>query len=324
MTKHGCRTVTHSFWQERTGSCRDYPIDRSATGAIYEVDPDGDIVWQWFCCDHFDELGITNEMLPYVFGYRSRPRRRVVALNNMAPLGPNKWYAAGDDRFHPDNILIDDRDSNVIAIIARASGEVVWRIGPTHPSSYDFSKRESPRALPRPVDHTSGQHDAHMIPEGLPGAGNILLFDNQGPAGHPQVNLEFQGGSRILEIDPVSMEVVWQYDGASSGAQYWTFYSSFISSARRLPNGNTLICEGMHGRIFQVMPDGEIVWEYVNPHFAEAAGDAADDDGPNKWVFKGRRNWIYRAQPVPYSWAPEGTPHSEREVVPPGLPEFRV
>lgn len=163
-----------------------------------------------------------------------------------------------------------------------------------------------------------------MIPEGLPGAGNILIFDNQGPAGHPQVNLEFQGGSRILEIDPVSMEVVWQYDGASSGEQYWTFYSSFISSARRLPNGNTLICEGMHGRIFQVMPDGEIVWEYVNPHFAEAAGDAADDDGPNKWVFKGRRNWIYRAQPVPYSWAPEGTPHSEKEVAPPRLSEFRV
>ena len=293
-------------------------------GAIYELDPDGDIVWQWFCCDHLDELGFTDEMLPFVFGDRSRPRRRVIALNDMAPLGPNKWYAAGDDRFHPDNILIDDRDSNVIAIIARASGHVVWRIGPSHPSSYDFSRRESPRALPRPVDHTSGQHDVHMIPEGLPGAGNILIFDNQGPAGHPQVNLEFQGGSRILEIDPVSMEVVWQYDGASSGEQYWTFYSSFISSARRLPNGNTLICEGMHGRIFQVMPDGEIVWEYVNPHFAEAAGDAADDDGPNKWVFKGRRNWIYRAQPVPYSWAPEGTPHSEKEVVPPRLSEFRV
>lgn len=292
--------------------------------AIYEVTPDGDIVWEWFCCEHLDALGITDEMILYLRGSKSRPRRRIVALNNMTPLGPNKWSAGGDKRFHPDNIMIDDRDSNVIAIIERATGDIVWRMGPVHSSSYDFSKRESARALPRPVDHTSGQHDAHIIAEGLPGAGNILVFDNQGPAGHPQVNLEMQGGSRVLEIDPVAMQVVWQYDGASSGDQYWTFYSAFIGSARRLPNGNTLICEGMHGRVFQVTPEGDIVWEYVNPHFAESVGGAEDDDRPNKWIFKGRRNWIYRAQPVPYFWVPEGTPRTEIAVVPPKPLDFRI
>ena len=40
-----------------------------------------------------------------------------------------------------------------------------------------------------------------------------------------------------------------------------------VSNAQRLPNGNTLICEGDTGRLFEVTSAGELVWEYVNPHF---------------------------------------------------------
>jgi hypothetical protein len=61
-------------------------------------------------------------------------------------------------------------------------------------------------------------------------------------------------GSRVLEIDPQKNEIVWQYSAANSKQPGWAFYSSFISSARRLPNGNTLIDEGMNGRFFQVRP----------------------------------------------------------------------
>ncbi|HBD85423.1 MAG TPA: hypothetical protein DC056_15575, partial [Dehalococcoidia bacterium] len=46
------------------------------------------------------------------------------------------------------------------------------------------------------------------------------------------------------------------------------FYSFHISSAERQPNGNTLACEGAHGRIFEVTHSGDIVWEYINPFFA--------------------------------------------------------
>jgi len=45
-----------------------------------------------------------------------------------------------------------------------------------------------------------------------------------------------------------------------------SFSSYNISSAERLPNGNTLICEGAPGRIFEVTPDSHIVWEYMNPY----------------------------------------------------------
>ena len=116
-------------------------------------------------------------------------------------------------------------------------------------------------------------------------------------------------GSRVVEVDPISKDIVWQYDGSTSGHQIWSFYSSFMCSARRLPGGNTLIAEGMYGRIFQVTREGEIVWEFVNPRFGDQMtlpGDAQCE----------RNNQIYRAQPVPYDWVPEGTPRGHDPVVP--------
>ena len=86
------------------------------------------------------------------------------------------------------------------------------------------------------------------------------------------------------EADIPVVTIVWQYTGANSGKEPWTFDSSFISSARRLPNGNTLIDEGMNGRFFQVTPQGEIVWEYVNPYFGKAM--AADKDVDTNWTFR--------------------------------------
>ena len=50
-------------------------------------------------------------------------------INSMSVLGPNKWYDAGDKRFHPDNIIIDCRDANIILIIEKATGDIVWKIG---------------------------------------------------------------------------------------------------------------------------------------------------------------------------------------------------
>jgi hypothetical protein len=94
----------------------------------------------------------------------------------------------------------------------------------------------------------------------------------------------------------------------------WTFHSSFISNADRLPNGNTFINEGMNGRFFQVTPAGEIVWEYINPHFTHT----------NVGGGRSLSNAVYRAQPVRYSWIPEDTPHSENAVVPPDPESFRI
>lgn len=295
---------------------------------IYEVNKNGDIVWSWNVGDHIDEFGITPEgrdllRKAYVNG---RTGHGFLTINDMQPIGKNKWFEAGDKRFHPDNIVIDSREASFIAIIEKKTGKIVWRLGP------DFDNKESDSKtsnfvnsvnlrptlatnVPRPVDRFSGQHDAHIIQEGLPGAGNLLVFDNQGASGYPPTKLASQLGSRILEIDPVKNEIVWQYSALNSNAPVWDFYSSFISSARRLPNGNTLIDEGMNGRIFQVTPEGEIVWEFVNPFFADAplAG---------KQII--RTNWVFRAQAVPYDWVPKETPRSEEALQAIDITQFRV
>lgn len=156
----------------------------------------------------------------------------------------------------------------------------------------------------------SGQHDPQIIPVGLPGAGNLLVFDDQGEAGYPPAPLKVFAGSRVLEIDPVKREIVWQYMGSNTDRAAWTFYSSFISDARRLPNGNTFIDEGRNGHFFQVTPKGEIVWEYVSRYFGRDPRFLS--------------NSVYRAEPVPYDWVPDGTPHEERAVTPPDVTTFRV
>jgi Arylsulfotransferase (ASST) len=276
---------------------------------IYEVDEHGAIIWKWVASEHLAQFGFTPAQLQLV---RNAQTADYLHLNNLKVVGANHWFTAGDTRFAPDNLLIDSRNANFIAIIDRKSGNVVWHLGPNYPQLGLALSRK----LPRPLDRTSGQHDAHLIPEGLPGAGNLLVFDNEGEGGYPPVPLVVTGGSRVLEIDPVRKEVVWQYTGENSGQPAWGFRSAFISDARRLPNGNTFIDEGQTGRLFQVTPTGEIVWEYVNPYFRHGRDDAGGRPADS--------NQLYRAQPVPFEWVPEGTPHSQKAVILPDLSRFRV
>jgi len=277
---------------------------------IYEVNPAGEVVWKWIASEHLNEFGFTPAELKLV---KNSTIADYLHVNNLKVVGPNRWFAAGDKRFAPDNLLFDARNANFIAIIDRKSGKIVWRLGPHYPAT---SEELHPRNVPRPVDQISGQHDAHIIPEGLPGAGNLLVFDNQGVAGYPPAVVPRTGGSRVLEIDPIKNEIVWQYSGEDSGNPGWSFRSTNISAARRLPNGNTFIDEGQSGRLFQVTPNGDIVWEYINPYVK--IGKDALSSKPTI------ANSLYRGQPVPYDWVPAGTPHNEKSVAPPELVRYKV
>jgi outer membrane protein assembly factor BamB len=99
--------------------------------------------------------------------------------------------------------------------------------------------------------HPDGQHDPKMLDNG-----NILFFDNR----------ESAGASAVLEIDPSTDRVEWQYLGSTAEP----FYSLFCGAAERLLSGNTLITESYGGRAFEVDRAGEIVWEFFNP---QRAGD---------------------------------------------------
>ena len=278
----------------------------------YEVNPEGEIVWTWAASDHIDEIGFSPEELKLLKNAKSADYLHV---NDLKPVGPNHWFDEGDQRFAPDNLIFDSRNGNFIAIIDRKTRKIVWTLGPHFPPVAGDGGGAS-RKLPRPVDQISGQHDAQVIPKGLPGAGNLLVFDNQGAAGYPPAATTLTGGSRVLEINPVTQQVVWQYSAADSGAAGWTFRSTHVSSARRLPNGNTFIDEGQIGRFFQVTPKGEIVWEYVNP-YPRRSKDAETGKPTINYS-------VYRAEPVPYDWAPAGTPHAETAVSPPDNTTYRL
>jgi len=91
------------------------------------------------------------------------------------------------------------RNANFIAIISRETGEIVWRVGP------DYSPGNPEDKLGQII----GQHHAHMIPKGLPGEGNILVLDNGGIGGYGDSKI--RAYSRVLEFNPVTMEIVWEY-----------------------------------------------------------------------------------------------------------------
>jgi len=270
---------------------------------IYEIDPSGKIVWQWWAGDHLAEFGMSAEGMKYLrHALVENPRLArwgYLEINNMQPIGPNKWFDAGDQRFAPDNIIFDSRNADFVAILDKKTGKVVWRIGPDFMAGrYNADSSTGNRTLPRPLDQLAGQHDARIIPKGLPGAGNLLLLDDQGGSGFPPVGLSIYASSRVLEIDPVRQQIVWQYSAVDSGAPPWTFFTSFVGSVQRLPNGNTLIDEGMNGRIFQVTPAGKIVWEYIEPYTEKPSGDSGAI--PSRLV--------YRAQAVPFDWVPADSP----------------
>jgi hypothetical protein len=283
---------------------------------IVEVTWEGKVVWEWTCSDHFGELGFDENAKNALFRnpYLRTPQSKYgdwMHLNSMSRLGPNRWYDAGDVRFHPDNIIWDSRTANIIAIIEKKTGSIVWKLGP------DYSNSDKLRKMGWII----GQHHAHLIPRGLPGEGNILVFDNGGQAGYGAPNPGSPNGvgnalrdrSRVLELDPMTLDVVWTssppQDGRSQGApRGLSIYSSFISSAQRLPNGNTLVTEGSCGRIIEVARDYEIVWEYISPYFSK----------------KTFMNAVYRAYRVPYDWVPQADQPRERAVPRQDNSRFRV
>mgnify|MGYP001824069917 CR=1 FL=1 len=283
---------------------------------IYEVAWDGEILWQWTGSEHFDEMGFNDAEINAIANSRGASID-LLHINSVSYIGPNKWYDAGDQRFHPENIIWDSRHANIIAIIDRNTGKIVWQIGPRYDASPQLKK----------LGWIIGQHHAHIIPRGLPGEGNILVYDNGGGAGYGQpdpveghwaVTREY---SRVLEFDPTTLEKIWEYSPQSAGwgfNQTTRFFSANISSAQRLPNGNTLITEGAMGRIFEVTPDYEIVWEYVSPDFMQGAAMPGQPQPTQQ------SNDIYRAYRVPYEWAPQLTKPVETAVIPPHNKDFRV
>jgi hypothetical protein len=276
----GGRTLVLAYARRSQPQIRDSEIDDDV---IYELDGFGNLTRVvWYGADHFEEFG---------FDELARSHLRTAAPgyvidwlhgNGISVLGPNRWFDGGRAEFHPDNIMYSSRSANFVAILARETGAVVWRVGP------DFAGRPEER-----LGQFVGQHNPHLIPAGLPGAGNVLVFDNGGTSGYGGTTASgpvfryAREYSRVLEFNPVTLEIVWEY-GAESGPE--RFFSYLVSGAQRLPNGNTLITIGLEGRIIEVTPERQVVWEYVHEPLATELS----------------LRWLYRSYRIPPEWLPSG------------------
>jgi len=247
-------------------------------GIIYEVDWSGNPTFQWNAADHVTEFGYHEADMDFIC---DQDGEDYLHINSISRLGYNHWYDNGDTRFHPENIILDSRDAAWTVIIDHQTGNVVWRIGPYYSEEY-------PEAVLKPI---IGPHHAHMIPRGLPGEGNIILFDNGGASG--LATLSTRLFSRVIEFDPTTLETVWEYDADPSGDAQPLRFSPLISGVQRLPNGNTLITSGVLGQMIEVSPEKEIEWEFINPYRTLPELSEA---------VPGRT--VYRSARIPPQWLP--------------------
>ena len=140
------------------------------------------------------------------------------------------------------DIVASFRYENNLMIIDRNSGQIKWRWG-----DWELGHQHNPTVLSN---------------------GNILVFDNDYhrlPEYENRYHSNLGIYSRVLEVNPDTNKIEWEY----RDEEVRKFYSAVCSSAQRLPNGNTLICESTTGRIFEVTPDKEKVWEFSNPFYVD-------------------------------------------------------
>jgi len=138
-----------------------------------------------------------------------------------------------DQRFRKGNVIFSFSEIDTIGVIDQESGKIVWAWGP---------------------GNIEGQHSPEML-----ASGNILIFDN----GYGR------GWSRVIEVNPITEKIVWEYHSTPKK----DFYSEEVSNVQRLPNGNTLICEGWANRIFEITQQGEIVWDFISTFNTTAGGE---------------------------------------------------
>jgi len=139
-------------------------------------------------------------------------------------------------------------------------GDLLYRWG--NPKAYRNGTRLDQRLF--------FQHNIQWIPKGLCGEGHLLVFNNgsgRQPDEYSSVDeleppIDKAGAYIRREHAPFGPDAaLWNYTAPNKSE----FFSWFISGAQRLPNGNTLINSGAQGVVFEVTPDKEIVWKFINP-----------------------------------------------------------
>jgi len=271
---------------------------------LLEIEPVGTdeakVVWEWHAFDHLiqdrDPEGVGygvvaehperidingDEIRLDEADMDEETRRRLTALGYLG--GDEKsgngggadWMHTNSVDWHPEHdlLMLSLRNWNEVWIIdhstttEEAKGSTGGRWGRGGDLLFRFGNPLSHGGNDPTQQFLFRQHDARWIEAGSPGAGHVLIYNN-GDADFARAwstvdeyALPFDPEKGFGAIDAAPLTPVWSY-GAEVEPR---FFSSRISGAQRLANGNTLICVGADGRVFEVDDQGEIAWDYLNP-----------------------------------------------------------
>jgi hypothetical protein len=288
---------------------------------LVEIEPTGpntgDIVWEWSAWDHLiQDLDPTKGNYGVV-----EDNPQLIDLNFGQPMTPAAdWLHVNgiDYNAELDQIMLSVRQFSELWVIDHSTttaeaaghtggnsgkgGDLLYRWG--NPQAYDRGDASDRRLFL--------QHDAQWIEPGLPGAGNIMAFNNG--LGRPGGNyssvdeltppIDASGNYAIGPGEAYGPDTLaWSYTAPSPT----DFFSAIMSGALRLPNGNTLICASLRGEVFEVTPAGEIVWRYVSPITSAGAVTATE--------FAAFANAMFRA----HRYAPDHAGIAGQDLSP-GLP----
>lgn len=220
-----------TFLIPRTGKLREYKGRRVNFDVLMWVADGGEVVDLWRSWDHLEALQQHHQPTDLDEPHEAPLPKKghdYYHLNTVEVL-PDTPLGREDHRFRAGNILICLRNVHLIVILDRDTKQVTWSWGP--------GELEFP-------------HMPTMLPDG-----NILVYDNG----------VWRENSRVIELDPVSEQIVWTYEGKPPES----FFSKRRGSNQRLPNGNTLIAESEKGHVVEVTREGEIVWEFWNPELKD-------------------------------------------------------
>jgi hypothetical protein len=262
---------------------------------IVELQPvgthDAIIVWEWKVWDH-----LAQSYDPAAPNYDSIPLHPELIDINYNSMAIQDWLHFNSVKYNPDldQIVVSNHNWSELWVIdhstttaqaathtggkSKKGGDLLYRWG--NPATYRKGTIANQKLF--------RQHDPYWIPKGMPNAGKIMVFNNglNRPGGlyssvemiTPPYNAFTASYSKTLPYLPTTQD--WVYTAPVKTS----FYSSFISGAQMLSNGNVLVCNGNSGDFFEINVSKEKVWEYINP--VNNIGPVAQGTKANFSVFR--------------------------------------
>lgn len=246
---------------------------------IFEMNPETDeVVWEWHAWDHLIQ---DHDSTKANYGVIA-DHPELINLNWDTNDGKSDWMHSNsiDYNRNLDQVMISVPQFHEIWIIDHTTtteqaatgfggfvnrgGNLLYRVG--NLQAYDKGTADDQILF--------YQHDAHwsneFIPESSPFANQIVCFNNRVGDNYSTIEV-FPSQWMDYVVDYPKFQGAWppfELENTITHPDTFSMYSTGLSSAQLLPNGNILACSGRQGYQFELTPQNKIVWEYVTPLLA--------------------------------------------------------